>query len=251
MDLKLTGKTALVSGASSIGIARSVAIDLATEGVRVAITARRTEELHKLADEIEGSGCLRPFVLPADMYDPGTPAYLAAEALSHLGRIDILVNAAGGSRPISHDAPEEKWEEGMTLNFTRLRQLSHAVLPGMIANHWGRIISLTATSEPLHLNVAHAAKAAVTMWSKGLSRELGPHGITVNCVVPGLTHTEQIRKAFPTPEAEEKQAQTMTLRRFGEPEELSSVITFLASPRASFITGAAIFVDGGQRRFAY
>jgi 3-oxoacyl-[acyl-carrier protein] reductase len=112
MDLQLTGKTALVTGASTPGIGRAIAAELARQGVTVAIAARRGELLRKVAQEIKAEGYAEPVVLEADLYDPATPERLATAACDRLGRVDILVNAAGGSRPIPFDAPVETWEEG-------------------------------------------------------------------------------------------------------------------------------------------
>lgn len=137
MDLRLNGKTALVTGASTPGLGRAIAMELAREGVTVAISARRGELLRKVAAEIKTAGYPEPVVLEADLYDPATPEQLAAAAIGRLGRIDILVNAAGGSRPIPIDAPVEKWEEGMMVNFFRLRELTHALLPAMMRSKWG------------------------------------------------------------------------------------------------------------------
>src|SRR5829696_5175361 len=132
MDLQLAGKTALVTGASSVGIGRVIAMGLAEEGARVAITARRETLLKELAEQIKAAGHIEPVVLPADLYEPDTPVALAKAAREQLGRVDILINAAGGSRPTTFDAPRELWEEAMTLNFLRLRELTHAVAAGMV-----------------------------------------------------------------------------------------------------------------------
>jgi len=182
----------------------------------------------------------------------GAAERLAAEASRQLGHIDILVNAAGGSQPaLPIDAPESKWSEAMTLNFIRVRQLTHAVLPGMIARRWGRVINISGKSEPEGLIAATPAKAAVHAWSKGLSRVVGKHGITVNCIQPGRIMSEQIRRKY-SPEFRAKQsAEEIPVGRYGEPEELASLAVFLASPSARYITGAVLPVDGGLRRFAF
>jgi 3-oxoacyl-[acyl-carrier protein] reductase len=251
MDLQLAGRTALVTGASSIGIGRAIAIGLAEEGVRVAITSRRAQLLEELAEALRGAGCSEPVVLPADLYEPETPARLARSAREHLGRIDILINAAGGSRPTTVDAPRELWEEAMLLNFLRLRELTHAVLASMIEHQWGRIINLTGTSEPYNINAANPSKAAVHAWSKGLSREVAKHGITVNCLQPGRISSEQMLRMYPTEEKQRAFVNEVPIARFGEPRELGDLAIFLASPRASYITGTVIPVDGGLSRFAF
>jgi short chain dehydrogenase len=153
MDLQLAGKTALVTGAS-MGIGRAIAKALAAEGVRVVAVARRIELIRAMADEVEALHYPRPAVLVQDLMEEDAAARLREAAVGSLGRVDILVNNAGGSRVLPIDAPDERWAEAMTLNFTRPRQLAHALLPGMIDNLWGRIINITGKSEPEHLNAA-------------------------------------------------------------------------------------------------
>lgn len=251
MNLQLSDKTALVTGAS-MGIGRAIALALAREGVKVAVAARRVELLKQLAEEIGAADCPGLIVLGADFADPATPKRLAGNAEQGLGRIDILVNCAGGSRPVPVDAPLERWEEGMMLNFSRLRELAHELIPGMISRRWGRIINITGTSEPRAINVANSAKAAVHAWAKGLSREIGKYGITVNSIQPGYILSEQMRRLFPTEENRRLVAERdIPVGRFGEPEELAALAVFLSSPRASYITGTAIYVDGGMSRFAF
>ena len=251
MDLLLNGKTALVTGAS-MGIGRAIAKGLAAEGVKICIAARRKPLLEALAKEIVAAGGVRPDIVEIDMMEPGAPEKLARAAQQALGSVDILVNSAGGSKPaLPIDAPEALWEESMTLNFTRIRQLTHALLPGMIGKNWGRVINISGKSEPERMIAAHPAKAAIHAWSKGLSREVGNHGITVNCIPPGRIMSEQIRRKY-SPEFRAKQsAEEIPVGRYGEPEELAALAVFLASPIACYITGAVLPVDGGLRRYAF
>jgi len=251
MDLQLKGKTALVTGAS-MGIGRAIAKALAAEGVMVCVAARRRSLLEALGKEITTAGGAAPAIVEIDVMPEGAPAKLAAAAAHALGTVDILVNSAGGSNPpLPIDAPEEKWAEAMTLNFTRLRQLTHALLPGMIERKWGRVINISGKSEPERMIAAHPAKAAIHAWSKGLSREVGRHGITVNCIPPGRIMSEQIRRKY-SPEFRAKQsAEEIPMGRYGEPEELAALAVFLASPVAGYITGAVLPVDGGLRRYAF
>ena len=250
MDLQLKGKTALVTGAS-MGIGRAIAKQLAQEGVRCAIAARRTQLLEELAREIAAAGGPAPVCFETDVLKEGSVQQLAADAVKALGSVQILINSAGGSRRMPVDAPEERWVEGMTLNFTRLRQLTHAVLPNMIENRWGRIVNITGKSEPENLNAANSAKAAVHAWSKGLSREVGKYGITVNCIPPGRIMSEQIRRNYPEEYRKEQSAKEIPMGRYGEPEELGVLAVFLASPLAGYITGTVLPVDGGLRRYAF
>jgi 3-oxoacyl-[acyl-carrier protein] reductase len=251
MDLQLKGKTALVTGAS-MGIGRAIAKGLAAEGVKVCIAARRKPLMEELAREITAAGGAQPDIVEIDMMEPRAAANLASAAQQALGGVDILVNSAGGSKPpLAIDAPEAQWEEAMTLNFTRMRQLTHALLPGMIGKQWGRVINISGKSEPERMIAAHPAKAAIHAWSKGLSREIGRHGITVNCIPPGRIMSEQIRRKY-SPEFRARQsAEEIPVGRYGEPEELASLAVFLASPIACYITGAVLPVDGGLRRYAF
>jgi 3-oxoacyl-[acyl-carrier protein] reductase len=251
MDLQLKGKTALVTGAS-MGIGRAIATGLATEGVELCIAARRKPLLEELAREITAAGGSRPVLVEIDLMPEGAPLRLARAALDGLGHIDILVNSAGGSNPaLPVDAPETEWEGAMTLNYVRVRQLTHALLPGMIGQRWGRVINISGKSEPEGLIAATPAKAAVHAWSKGLSRAVGKHGITVNCIQPGRIMSEQIRRKYSEEFRAKQSAEEIPVGRYGEPEELACLAVFLASPVARYITGAVLPVDGGLRRFAF
>ena len=251
MDLQLSGKTALVTGASR-GIGRAIALGLAREGAKIAVTARRVNLLEELAREIVSAKGAEPLIIESDLYQEGSAEKLAQAAEKALGRVDILINAAGGSRPIPYDAPLPVWDEGMTLNFFRLRELTHAVLPAMQKNGFGRIVNITGSSEPRGVNVANAAKAAVHAWAKGLSREMAKHNITINSIQPGRILSEQIMRFHPTEEDRRRFAQEhIPAGRFGEPEELAALAIFLASPPAGYITGTVIPVDGGMSRFAF
>jgi 3-oxoacyl-[acyl-carrier protein] reductase len=214
--------------------------------------ARRVALVEELAAEVKGSGCGKITPLAADFYEEDAPERVASEALRLLGHVDILMNAAGQSRPVSFDASKEQWQEGMVLNFYRIRELTHAIVPGMRKQKWGRVVTFTGTSEPRMLNAAFTAKAAVHVWSKGLSREVASDGVTVNCLKPGRIRSEQIKKRYPTLESElEYSRAEIPVGRFGEPEEIAAVAIFLASPLASYVTGTVIPVDGGSSRFAF
>ncbi|MGH7119045.1 MAG: SDR family oxidoreductase [Acetobacteraceae bacterium] len=250
MDLQLKGRTALVSGASA-GIGRAIAAALAAEGVKLVLVARRGELLAALSADIVAGGGERPALVPQDMLAPDAAERIAGAALGALGKVEILVNCAGGSRPLAPDAPQAAWEEAMTLNFTRHRELTHALLPQMIATAWGRVLNISGKSEPDRLNAAYAAKAALHAWAKGLSREVGKHAITVNSIAPGRIMSEQIRRNYPPAERARFAAAEIPLGRYGEPEELAALAVFLASPLAGYITGAVIPVDGGLRRYSF
>ncbi|MCE9641015.1 MAG: SDR family oxidoreductase [Betaproteobacteria bacterium] len=251
MDLELKGRTAVVTGASQ-GLGRAIAVALAAEGVKVAAVARRINLLEELAVEITKKGGQKPVLIEADLYPDNAAEEIAVKALKALGRVDILANAAGGSRPLPLNASKAEWMEGLTLNFFRLRELTEALMEGMQKNGYGRVINLTGTREPRNLNAAHAAKAAVHVWSKGLSKVVAKDGVTVNCIQPGKLRSEQIDKRWPTAEARKEWAKKeVPMERMGEPHELADLAVFLASPRASYITGNIIAFDGGARFFAF
>lgn len=251
MDWGLRGKTALVTGASQ-GIGRTTARMLALEGVTVIGVARRKELVEELSADIPTDCGGKIIALSADFSIDGESERVAKEAENILGHIDILINAAGGSRPVPFDATKDQWLEGMTLNFFRIRELTHAIVPGMQKEGWGRIVTFTGTSEPRMLNAAFTAKAAIHVWAKALSRDVAPHGITVNCLQPGRIRTEQIQKRYPTLESElEYSRQEIPVGRFGTTEEIAAVALFFSSPLSSYVTGTVIPVDGGSSRFAF
>jgi 3-oxoacyl-[acyl-carrier protein] reductase len=246
MDLELKGRTALVTGAS-MGIGRAIATLFAKEGVRIAVVARRK----KLLEELQAECGVPLVIIEQDFLQEGAPEKIAKAALAGLGSVEILVNNAGGSRRFTLESTEEQWTEAITLNFTRQRQLTHQLLAQMMARKWGRIINITGKSEPEGINGAFAAKAAMHAWAKGLSREVGKHGITVNSIPPGRIISEQILRNY-SPEFRKKESEhDIPVGEYGQPEDLANLVCFLASPRARYITGAVIPVDGGLRRYQF
>lgn len=250
MDLGLRGKTALVTGASQ-GLGRAIATTLAAEGVTVFATARDAALLESLEAEIVDAGGVTPILLVQDLVAVDGPQKIADVALAALGHVDILINNAGGSRPMEIDAPEEQWVEGMTLNFDRHRQLTQALLPNFLKRKSGAIVSVSGNLEPEVVNAAMVAKAGLVVWSKGLSEQIGKHGITVNCVQPGLIDTAQIRRLYPGDERRKFAEREIALRDFGEAQDVANMVAFLASPRARYITGTVMLVDGGMRRYSF
>jgi len=250
LDLQLENRTALVTGAS-MGIGRGIALALAAEGARLAVVARRKTLLDELAGDIAAARRPPPALIVQDVMATDAAARIRDAAIAALGTVEILVNCAGGSRPLPIDAGDERWEEAMTLNFTRLRQLTQALLPGMIERRWGRIINITGKSEPDRINAAFAAKAAVHSWAKGLSREIGRHGITVNSLAPGRIISEQILRNYPEEERRRFSAEEIPVGEYGQPADLACLAVFLASPLARYVTGTVIPVDGGLRRYQF
>ena len=248
MDLQLKGKTALVTGASA-GIGRAIATELGREGVRLVVTGRRRAELEKVAGEIAALGAPRPGIVAHDALADDYVDAVVKQCEGTLGGVDILMNNAGGGRAFGKDATDEQWAEALTLNFTRHRQLTNRLLPGMQARKWGRVVNITGKQEPDGVNGAFCAKAALTAWSKGLSREVGKSGITVNCIGPGRIMSDQIRRNY-TPEYRAWQSEhEIPMGRYGEPEDLAVYAVFLASPLAGYITGTVMPLDGGLRRY--
>jgi len=246
MDLELKGRTALVTGAS-MGIGRAIATLFAKEGMRIAVVARR----RNLLEELQAQCGVPLVIIEQDFLQEGAPEKIAQAALAGLGSVDILVNNAGGSRRFTLESTEEQWAEAITLNFTRQRQLTHRLLAQMMARKWGRIINITGKSEPEGINGAFAAKAAMHAWAKGLSREVGRHGITVNSIPPGRIISEQILRNYPPEFRKKESEEDIPVGEYGQPEDLANLVCFLASPRARYITGAVIPVDGGLRRYQF
>jgi 3-oxoacyl-[acyl-carrier protein] reductase len=253
MDLQLTDRVALVTGASR-GIGRATARLLNEEGCRLAIVGRRKHFLQDTADELAKATGRRPLILAEDITDRDAPRRIKAAILETFGRLDILINNAGGSRPIKAGlgTPEE-WEEGMRLNFDAGRNLAHTFIESMQAQKFGRIINLTGTQEPLGFNAAIPPNGAVTIWSKLLSGVVAKDGVTVNCISPGIVHSEQIdERVFPSlKEQEDYAGKQIPVGYIGEAEDVALMAVFLCSPRARYITGEVIYVDGGAKRYPH
>jgi NAD(P)-dependent dehydrogenase (short-subunit alcohol dehydrogenase family) len=261
--MSLSGSTALVTGAGR-GIGRAVAIVLAAEGVRVAVCARTTSEVHDVCGLIERAGG-SAVPITADMASLDGALSAADAATAALGDLDILVNNAGGSspKPIA-DLTDADWQEALDLNFlSAVRTTSH-LAPGMQARGRGSIINMASISgrEPgKFVGPYSAAKAALINYSKLASDFYAPSGVRVNCVLPGIIETSSttrntLKSAQATGRSPDDIMATMLKRnpipagRLGQPEEVAAVVRLLVSPEAAFVTGAAITVDGGAHHFA-
>lgn len=253
MDLQLGGKIALISGASA-GIGRETAKVLAGEGVQTVAVARRQNLLDSLAEEIEAAGGPRPMVIAEDLTDRSAFGRIKERVLGAYGRLDILINNLGGSRPLGMNATDDDWDEAFNFNFTPMRKLSEAFVPVMLERKWGRVVCLTASTEPWDVSGSLSTKAAVIVWAKGLSKRVARDGITVNCVSPGFLLTEQIREHYfthvlPTEADREKFLRDeIPAGYFGEASDAADLIVYLCSPRARYITGQRLYVNGGHDR---
>lgn len=258
MDLHLTGKRALICGGSS-GLGRAVATALVAEGADVALLSRDAARLQAVADELNAMGPGRAVIAPADLADHDAllkAVDVAEQALG--GPIQILLNNTGGPPPSGVSGLEpDLWRtqfEAMVLSIFRL---TDRVLPGMKAMGWGRILnvaSITVIEPVASLGVSNTLRASVAAWAKTLSNEVGPHGITVNTLLPGRIDTPRIERLDAAraaangmaPEAARTQAAAnIPVGRIGSTEEFGAVAAFLASPQAAYVTGSLIRLDGG------
>lgn len=240
MDLQLTGKTALVFGGSR-GLGRAIAAELVAEGVRVVIVARDAARVQRVAAEI---GCL---ALPGDLAIPGAGAALVQAASDLLGASpDILVTNSGGPPTGSFAATNTAaWQTGFQALWLAAVESMQAALPAMQAKGWGRILAVTsiAAKEPQPgLVISNALRAGLLGMLNTLSREVAGQGITVNALLPGYTNTDRMAELGVD---NATMGPKIPGGRLGEPAEFAALAAFLASGRASYITGQAIAVDGG------
>jgi 3-oxoacyl-[acyl-carrier protein] reductase len=246
MELGLSGRVALVMGASK-GIGLGIAVALAGEGARVAISSRSAESLADAAEEIGGDVA----VLPADTGDLGRMAALPGEVADALGPVEILVTNTGGPPPggaLDHDAAA--WEAAYTSLVQAPRVLAETVIPGMRERGWGRIVNVASTSvkEPIPgLALSNAHRMATVGLFKTLAGEVAADGITVNTVATGLFATERLFGMHGSPEAAHESArENVPAGRLGTPEEYGDLVAFIASERAAYLTGTVIPLDGGR-----
>jgi 3-oxoacyl-[acyl-carrier protein] reductase len=241
VNLGFEGRVALVGGASR-GLGRAVAEELAAEGASVAVCARESESLHATAD------ALGALALPADLSIAGEPKRIVDTCAKHFGRLDILVTNAGGPPAGGFESFDaEDWRRATALVLSSTVELAAAAVPHMRRGGWGRILCVTsiAAKRPVdNLLLSNALRPAVAGFAHSLAREVAKDGITVNTILPGYTRTERMVELNVGAETEAE----IPLGRLGEPREFAAMAAFLVSERASYVTGAAVPVDGGWLR---
>ncbi len=256
MDLGLKGKTALVLAASG-GLGRVIAVTLAKEGASLAIAGRNREALAKTVSEIEAAGA-KAISESFDLADlDATKAYVDRIG-RELGGVDILVNISGGPPPTpAAGVSPQQWAKEFQSMVVSLIHITDLVVPGMRAKRWGRIITCTSsgTIAPiLNLGISNTLRPALIGWSKTLSREVAPDGITVNIAIPGRIATSRLRQlddakakreGKSVEDVEKASAAAIPIQRYGKPEEFANAVAFLASEKAAYITGTMLRIDGG------
>jgi 3-oxoacyl-[acyl-carrier protein] reductase len=257
MDFGLQGKVALVAG-GSMGLGKAVATELAREGARISICALDDPNLPKAKDDIERETGGEVLTVPADLTNMDDARGFVRASVEQYGTVDILVNNAGGPPSVAlSEIDDDLWHFGFKLNLMSTIAMTTEVVPIMKEKKWGRIINMTSISvkQPIDgLILSNTIRSGVIGFAKTLSTELAPYNVTVNSVCPGYTLTDRVRnlskvvaeRENTTPEEIIKRWEsTIPMGRLGTPEEFAALVTFLASNRSGYITGAAIQIDGG------
>jgi 3-oxoacyl-[acyl-carrier protein] reductase len=257
MDLGLKDRVAIVA-ASSTGLGKAVAMGLAREGAKLALCARNQGVLNLTAEEIHRETGVETLARVVDVTDPAQVHLFVAETHERFGRVDICVANAGGPPSKSFaDTTVEDWDAAVKLNLMSAVYLAKETLPLMQARRWGRFIAITSMTvkQPVEgLILSNSVRAGVSGLVKTLSNEYGPYNVLVNNVCPGFTATARLMELSQTlagkqgvtpAEIEERWAKQAPLGRVGQPDEFANVVVFLASERASYVTGVSIAVDGG------
>lgn len=259
MDLGIKGRVAVVAAASK-GLGRAVAEELAANGARVVICARGQAALDAAAVEMRSAGG-DVHAVTCDVTDVSQIQRVVDEAHRVFGPVDILFTNSGGPKPGRFETLTlQDWEAAARILLTSAVAFTQAVLPGMRERRWGRIVNITsiAAKQPVvNLMLSNALRAGVTGFSKTLAAEVAAEGVTVNTLIPGYTRTERVveladhiakTEGITAKEAEARWESEIPMGRIGEPREFGAMAAFLASDRASYITGQSIAVDGGWIR---
>ena len=262
MNLGLKGRVALVNGASS-GMGEAVARAFAAEGVDLVLCARHKERLEEKGEALAREYGVKVLPHPADVAGEGMAEAAVQAALTRFGRLDILLNNGGGP-PAGHfeELTEEQWQDAAELILMSAVRFTRAALNPMKAQRWGRILTISSVSvkSPIeNLLLSNSLRSAVIGMAETLSTEVAPYGITVNSILPGRIHTprldyladQNIQAGGTAQELFDSWIKEIPMGRLGNPEEIGALAAFLASPRAAYITGASIPVDGGSLRTMY
>jgi 3-oxoacyl-[acyl-carrier protein] reductase len=257
MDLGLRGKVALVAAASK-GLGKAIAFELANEGASLLICARGADALQQTRADIAHRTGATVHAIVADLSTPDGIAIVASEALAKFDRVDVLVTNAGGPPAGTFEMHDwDTWQRAVDLTLRSAVELTRAVLPGMRQRKWGRVINVTsiAVKQPVaNLMLSNSLRSAVTGFARTLANEVATDGVTVNNILPGYTRTERVEELATATAKKEGLAprdivgrfeSEIPMRRLGEPDEFAALAAFLASDRASYITGQSIAVDGG------
>jgi len=260
MDLGLRGKVALVSAASR-GLGRAIADALAADGASLLICARGADALEEARNAIAKRSGVEVEMVVADVSSEEGIARLWQRARDHFGHVDVLVTNAGGPPSGPLESLEwESWQRAVEVTLRSAVELTRLVLPGMKERRWGRILNVTsiAVKQPVDgLMLSNSLRAAVTGFARTLANEVAPFNVTVNNIMPGYTRTDRMedlaratseRTGTPISEAKAKWEREVPMGRLAEPREFAALAAFLASDRASYITGSSIAVDGGWIR---
>ena len=248
MELGLKNKIAFVA-ASSQGLGKAVALELAKEGAKIIINGRNKENLENTKKEIEKINGAQVLALAGDLSNDHERDHIIKTSLQAYDHVDILVTNTGG--PPSgkfEDLKQEDWDKTYRSLLVSVVGLINGFLPGMKQKQWGRIIAITsqAVKQPVNnLILSNSIRASVAGLIKTLSNELGIYNITVNNVMPGYTETDRLKKLLEKNSSFATAKNEIPLGRFGTPEEFAAAVTFLASERASYITGVSLAIDGG------
>ena len=261
MNLGLKKKNAIVC-ASSQGLGKAAALDLAKEGVHLAICSRKLESIERAKEEILGvvkDAKILAYKVNLDSEEEILGFY--ERVIKDLGNIEILINNTGGPPPSTFEQLSDKdWQEAFNSTMMSAIRLTRLVLPNMKEANWGRIINISSVSvkSPVTgLFLSNSLRMGVLGWAKALSDEVAPFGVTVNTVCPGYTRTERVEAILESQskssglnkeEIEKNIASNIPMQRVGEAEDLAGLITFLASQKADYMTGLAVQVDGGSAR---
>ena len=257
MDLGIKGKVALVL-ASSRGLGQAMAVSLAREGVKVAVTGRNPEGLKKSVEMIEAVGG-KALALSWDLSDLSVIDSLVSQVEKELGPIDILINNTGGPPPTPAAGQDPAlWQKSFNDMVLSLISITDRVLPGMRQRKWGRIVTSTTSGAiaPIkNLAISNTLRAALLAWSKTLATEVAAEGVTVNVIMPGRVATDRLRQLDEARAGRENTSyeavvqaslRQIPMARYGDPKEYGDTAAFLCSQNASFITGTVMRIDGGQ-----